>query len=195
MSTVTVTWTFSGHPLVVSKVDGARTRLPGLYLYAGEMASTFASEIQSGAPRKTNVLAVAASLTERKGAMGKGTYSVSVGPFRLLGYPTDAAPRGTIKQLVREHKGNKGITGGMPPTPRAAWWYLAKAGRSNLLTGRLAGRFGMSGGKPRYWQAIHEGKVPDYFGGMRPRNTFISDAHAAAFSLYIARSSQVGRFM
>lgn len=192
---LTVSVAMIGHPLVVSKVDGIRTRLPGLYLYAGEMADTFAGTIQSNAPRNTNLLVVAASMTERKGVIGKGTYSASVGPFRLLGYPTDAAPRGTIKQLVREHKGNREITGGMPPTPRAAWWYLAKAGRGSLLAGRLAGRYGMAGARPRYWQALHEGKVPSFTGGVRPRNTFISDAHAAAFARYVARSSEIGRQM
>lgn len=192
---LTISVVTTGHQFVVFKVDGIRTRLPGLYLYTGELASTFASEIQSGAPRNTNLLVVAASITEHKGTIGKGTYTASVGPFRLLGYPSDVAPRGTIKQFVKEHKGNRGITGGMPPTPRAAWWYLAKAGRDNLLTGRLSGRYGMAGARPRYWQALHEGKVPSFTGGVRPRNTFISDAHAAAFARYVARSSEIGRQM
>lgn len=185
--------TNAGGDQLRSRVDNAKKRLPDIYEYVDEIANAFVIEVRSSAPRKTNLLVIAASTIERKGGRGSGDYSVGVGPFHALGYPSDSAPRNKIRQFINDNKGNREITGGMPPVPRAAWSYLTRKGQNTLLFGRLAGRYGMYGGKPRYWQAMHEGTVPSITGGVRPRNMFIDYAHSSALARYVSRSTSLGR--
>lgn len=162
---------------------------------ADKVADVFQGTLVAEAPRKTGLLVLNASVRDERGAHGTDRYSVSVGPFSRLGYPTDKAPSGRIKSFVNAHKKDREIRGTMPPVPSAAWWYLTQKGKGTLLADRLAGKYGMAGGKPRYWQALVDARVPDKFGGMRPKQTFLEDAHLAARYIFMSQSVGLQRLL
>lgn len=168
-------------------VDLASWRLPiaarHIYYVEPELlraALAFSGGIIARGPRETGRMVAAASHIEAGGTSVVEQW-IGVGPFRLLGEPSDIAPQGQISAFIAA---NPRLRGSRPPTARGAWWTLSRHGQAKLRGERMLGMWGMAGGLPRYWQAIHEHEVPTKTGG-RIGSNFIDQAHNDAENPYI----------
>lgn len=79
-----------------------------------------------------------------------------VGSYDDLGSaPEDEAPKGTIREFLRdypEYKAAKGV-----PYWHSPWWYLPAEGKRKLFQEREMGKYGGETGKAPYWHVIDTG--------------------------------------
>lgn len=108
------------------------------------LAQALATEFEHFAPTDTGTLSKNLTVVFDGKKIGPGVWQAGVGDKKMIGSPSDKAPRGTISQFLKEVGGPEYNfwPGRQKVNSRYAWWALPSFLKERLQAERLAGRFG-----------------------------------------------------